>query len=145
MNMCCSAPMVYVHISSRDKNKCQQTHCRAEFWETQLNQLAKTKSLVKFNPENDINVKLQIFNFTFLAITSISSMRICQQHQRIQFIYHSPFVFLGLLSSTVIFWTERSCWHNIASQCDLWHDIRHIMVFFFLSKMHWCRSFEFWE
>jgi len=90
----------------RKKNKCQQTHCRGEFWETQLNQLAMTKSSVKFNPENDINVKLQIFNFTFLAITSISTLRICQQLQRIEFIYHSPFVFLGLVASTVIFFNR---------------------------------------
>ena len=108
--MYCSVPLVYVHISSRDrakkKNKCQQTHCRGEFWETQLNQLAITKSSVKFNPENDINVKLQILNFTFKAITYISSMRICQQHQRIEVIYYSPFVFLGRVASTVIFFNR---------------------------------------
>jgi len=130
--MCCSVSLVYVHISSRDrakKKKCQQTHCRGEFWETQINQLAMTKSSVKFNPENDTNVKLQIFNLTFLAITSISSKRICQQHQRIEFIYHSPFVFLWLVASTVIFSTEDICWHNRTSQCDLWQDIRHTMAF----------------
>jgi hypothetical protein len=93
-----------------------------------------TKSSVKFNPENDINVKLQIFNFTFHAITSISSIRICHEHQRLEFIYHTPFIFLGLVTSTVIFSTEDSCWHSRASQCDLQHDIRHTMAFFCLSE-----------
>ena len=132
MNKCCSVAMVYVHISSRYGEKSQQTHCRGEFWETQLNQLAMTKSSVKFNPVNDINVKLQIFNVTFLVITSISSIRICQQHQYIYFIYHTSFVFLGLMASAVIFSTEDICWHNITSQCDLWQDTRHTMAFFCL-------------
>ena len=134
--MFCSVPMVYVHISSRKRANKQMSTNILQRWILRniIEQLIMTKSSVKFNPENDINVKLQIFNFTFHAITSISSIRICHEHQRLEFIYHTPFIFLGLVTSTVIFSTEDSCWHSRASQCDLQHDIRHTMAFFCLSE-----------
>ena len=41
-----------------------------------------------------------------------SSVAIFQYHQRMEFTFHNSCVILELVSSTVIFWTELSCWHT---------------------------------
>ena len=48
---------------------------------------------------------------TFRLITRFST-NINTHHQHMEFTFHNSYVILELVPSTVIFWTELSCWRN---------------------------------
>ena len=48
----------------------------------------------------------------FQKSTSPSLVAIFQYHQRLKFTFHTLYVILELVSSTLIFWTELSCWRK---------------------------------
>ena len=146
--MFCSVPMVYAHISSRKRANKQMSTNILQRWILRniIEQLIMTKSSVKFNPENDINVKLQIFNFTFHAITSISSIRICHEHQRLEFIYHTPFIFSRTCDKYSDFFNRGQLLTQ--QSFSMWFATWHTTYYGFLLpfwKMRWCRSFNSWE
>ena len=52
---------------------------------------------------------------------------IIQHHHRTEFTFHNSYVILELVPSTVIFWTERSCWRKSS-----WHKVTLLLG--------WCHS-----
>ena len=59
----------------------------------------------------------------------LPSVAIFQHHQRMEFTFHNSYVIMELLSSTVIFWTELSCWHeSYSNKATLLLDECHLYV-----------------
>jgi len=47
-----------------------------------------------------------------MYVTSLSSVPIFQQLQHMEFTFYNSYDILGLVPSTLIFWTKFSCWHK---------------------------------
>ena len=77
---------------------------------------------ITMETEYTINqIKLEIANILkqtnamtshFQYSTSPSSVAIFQHHQHMEFTFHNSYVILELVPSTVLLWTDLSCWRK---------------------------------
>jgi hypothetical protein len=77
--------------------------------------------------------------YTHIILTSVA---IFQLHQRMEFTFHNSYVFLELVPSTEILWTELSCWSKSYS------NVITILLTVKKYPMVWCtvwqHTFERW-
>ena len=69
---------------------------------------------------NILEIMWRMFYFTFPIVNFPLSVAIFQHHQRMELTFHNAYVILELVPSTMIFWTDLSCWRkNYSNKTNL--------------------------
>ena len=76
--------------------------------------------------------------------SQLSPVAILQHQQRMEFTFHNSYVSLELVSRTVIFWTELSCWRtSYPSKATLLLSWRHSYTNYTVITTNWLTATKY--